>query len=116
HPRAAEGRAHTGLLRIVIADDHPVYRDGIVRALMESGCYLIAGEAGDGRTALRLIVEHRPDVALLDLRMPALDALGVLRHLERDGIHVPVVLISAFTQPQIVDQALTAGAAGYLSK
>ena len=55
-------------------------------------------------------------MALLDLRMPALDALGVLRRLERDGIHVPVVLISAFTQPQIIDQALTAGAAGYLSK
>ncbi len=116
HPRAAERRADTGLLRIVIADDHPVYRDGIVRALMESGRYLVAGEAGDGRTALHLIVEHRPDVALLDLRMPVLDALGVLRHLKRDGIHVPVVLISAFTQPQIVDQALTAGAAAYLSK
>jgi two-component system, NarL family, nitrate/nitrite response regulator NarL len=116
HPHGSERHPDTGLLRIVIADDHPVYRDGIVRALMESGRYLIAGEAGDGRTALRLIVEHRPDVALLDLRMPVLDALEVLRHLERDGIHVPVVLISAFTQPQIVDQALTAGAAGYLSK
>lgn len=111
-----EPPAASGLLRIVIADDHPVYRDGIVRALLETGRYQIAGEAGDGETALRLIVQHRPDVALLDLRMPALDALEVLRRLKRDGIDVPVVLLSAFTQPHIVDQALNAGAAGYLSK
>ena len=56
------------------------------------------------------------DVALLDLRMPTLDGLEILRRLRRDGIRVPVVLLSAFVQPEIVDQALTAGAAGYLSK
>ena len=104
------------LLRIVVADDHPVYRDGIVRAVLESGRYEIAGEAGDGETALRLIEQRRPDVALLDLRMPALDALGILRRLDRDGIRVPVLVLSAFTQPHIVEQVLNAGAAGYLSK
>lgn len=105
-----------GLLRVVIADDHPVYRDGIVRALIESGRYEIVGEAGDGAAALRLIVQRRPDVALLDLRMPTLDALGVLRGLRDEGIDVPVVLISAFAQTTIIDQALQAGAVGYLSK
>ena len=57
-----------------------------------------------------------PAMALLDLRMPTLDGLAILRRLQRDGIHVPVVLLSAFLEPEIVDQALTAGAAGYLSK
>jgi two-component system nitrate/nitrite response regulator NarL len=109
-PRAA------GVVRVVIADDHPVYRDGVIRALLESGRYEIVGEAGDGAAALGLIERHRPDVALLDLRMPALDALGVLQRLDDDGIQVPVVVISAFTQPQIIDRALAAGAAGYLSK
>jgi two-component system nitrate/nitrite response regulator NarL len=109
-PRAA------GVVRVVIADDHPVYRDGVIRALLESGRYEIVGEAGDGDAALGLIERHRPDVALLDLRMPALDALGVLQRLDDDGIQVPVVVISAFTQPQIIDRALAAGAAGYLSK
>ena len=113
--RADRPRA-TGVLRVVIADDHPVYRDGIIRALMESGRYQIVGEAGDGEAALRLIERHRPDVALLDLRMPALDALGVLRRLEDGAVNVPVVVISAFTQPQIIERALAAGAAGYLSK
>ena len=105
-----------GPLRVVIADDHPVYRDGIARALTDARRYRIVGTTGDGEIALRLITERRPDVALLDLRMPTLDGLEILRRLQRDGIHVPVVLLSAFTQPEIVDQALTAGAAGYLSK
>jgi two-component system nitrate/nitrite response regulator NarL len=115
-PRRADRPPAAGVLRAVIADDHPVYRDGIIRALMESGRYEIVGEARDGEAALRLIERHRPDVALLDLRMPALDALGVLRCLEDGAVDVPVVVISAFTQPQIVERALAAGAAGYLSK
>jgi two-component system nitrate/nitrite response regulator NarL len=109
-------RMPTGAFRIVIADDHPVYRDGIVRALMETGRYEIVGEAGDGAAALRFILQREPDVALLDLRMPTLDALAVLRRLRDEGVDIPVVLVSAFTQPQIVEQALEAGAAGYLSK
>lgn len=115
-PRRADRPRAAGVLRVVIADDHPVYRDGIIRALTESGRYEIVGEAGDGEAALRLIERHRPDVALLDLRMPALDALGVLQCLKDGAIHVPVVVISAFTQPQIIERALAAGAAGYLSK
>ena len=115
-PRRADRPRAAGVLRVVIADDHPVYRDGIIRALMESGRYQIVGEARDGEAALRLIERHRPDVALLDLRMPALDALGVLRRLEDGAVNVPVVVISAFTQPQIIERALAAGAAGYLSK
>ena len=81
HSRPTDRPRAAGVVRVVIADDHPVYRDGVIRALMESGRYEIVGEAGDGETALRLIEERRPDVALLDLRMPVLDALGVLRRL-----------------------------------
>jgi DNA-binding NarL/FixJ family response regulator len=103
-------------LRVVIADDHPVYRQGIARALNDARRYRIVGATGDGEVALHLIARHRPDVALLDLRMPTLDGLAILRRLQRDGIDVPVVFLSAFTQPEMVDQALTAGAAGYLSK
>ncbi len=114
--RGADPRRAAGALRVVIADDHPVYRDGIIRALMESGRYEIVGEAGDGEAALRLIERHRPDVALLDLRMPALDALGVLRRLEDGATRVPVIVLSAFIQPEIIERALAAGAAGYLSK
>jgi CheY-like chemotaxis protein len=88
-------------LRVVIADDHPVYRDGIARALLDRGrFYRLVGETGDGEVALRLIARHRPDVALLDVRMPTLDGLAILRRLRRDGIPVPVVLLSAFASPR----------------
>ncbi len=106
----------TELLRIVVADDHPVYRDGIVRALETSGRFEVAGEAADGATAARVIAELRPDVALLDMRMPGLDALGVLRRLREQHIDVPVLLLTAFTQQEIVERVMDAGAAGYLSK
>jgi DNA-binding NarL/FixJ family response regulator len=105
-----------GPRRIVVADDHPVYRDGIVRALLETGRYEIAGEAGDGLTTLELIRRQRPDVALVDLRMPRLDGLDLVRALGHEEDRVPLVLLSAFTEPRIVEQALDAGAAGYLAK
>lgn len=106
----------TGLQRVVVADDHPIYREGIVRALLQTGRYEIAGEASDGEATLELIHHTRPDVALVDLRMPKLDGLGVVRRLEREGSRVPLVLLSAFMQHQIVEQARAAGAAAYISK
>jgi len=104
------------LWRIVVADDHPLYRDGIVRALQESGRYRVTGAAGNGEACLWLIERHRPDVALLDVRMPRLDGLGVLRRLRREGIQVPVLLLSAFARPELVRQAFANGAAGCLAK
>jgi DNA-binding NarL/FixJ family response regulator len=105
-----------GLRRIVVADDHPVYRDGIVRALLETGRYDVAGQAGDGEAAFDLIQRSRPHVALVDLRMPKLDGLGLIRRLEGQGLHIPLVLLSAFPQLYIVERALAAGAAAYMSK
>ena len=105
-----------GLRRVVVADDHPVYRDGIVRALLETGRYDVAGQAGDGEAALDLIHRYRPHVALVDLRMPKLDGLELVRRLEGEGLHIPLVLLSAFTHLHIVERALAAGAAAYLSK
>ena len=84
---------------------------------MESGRYQIVGEARDGEAALRLIERHRPDVALLDLRMPALDALGVLRRLERRGRQrARRADLGLHPARRSSSSALAAGAAGYLSK
>jgi DNA-binding NarL/FixJ family response regulator len=109
-------RALAGRQRIVVADDHPVFREGMVRALVETGRYEIAGEAADGNAALDLIRRQRPDVALVDLRMPGLDGLDLLRRLSGEELGVSLVLLSAFMQPKIVEKALAAGAAAYLSK
>jgi len=104
------------MLRLVVADDHPLYRQGIVRALDGDGRFLVIGEAGDGVSALRLIRDLRPDVALLDVRMPILDGVDVVHALALHGPDVPVVLLSAFSDKQLVDSALDAGAAAYLTK
>lgn len=103
-------------LRLVIADDHPLYRQGIVRALDGHGGFLVVGEAGDGVTALSLIRDLRPDVALLDVRMPILDGVDVVHALALHGPDVPVVLLSAFADGQLVASGLEAGAAAYIEK
>lgn len=101
---------------VVVADDHPVTRDGIVRALKASGRIDVLAELGDGRSALATIRELRPAVALVDYKMPELNGLDVVRAVARDGLGTCVVLLSAFDDSSVIYQALAEGAAGYLTK
>jgi two-component system nitrate/nitrite response regulator NarL len=103
-------------VRVLVADDHPMFRDAIVRAVRERPEFEVVAEAGDGRAALQAIRDERPDVAVLDLRMPELDGLQVATALRRDGIETRVVLLSAFIDGALVYQAVAAGAAAYLTK
>ncbi len=72
-------------VRVLVADDHPIYREGIVRAVKDRPDLELVGEAGDGRDALAQIQELEPDVAVLDIRMPGLEGTQVLAALKRDG-------------------------------
>jgi two-component system nitrate/nitrite response regulator NarL len=101
---------------VVVADDHPLYRDGVVRALSASGQVDIVGEAADGRSALAQIQEHRPDVALIDYKLPDLDGVAVANAVVRDELPTRVLLVSAFTDSGVVYHALETGAAGFVSK
>lgn len=101
---------------VVVGDDHPMYREGVVRAMKDSGRIDVLAEAGDGRAALETIREHRPAVAVLDYRMPELDGLAVVTAVVRDGLPTQVLLLSATQDPATVYEALAAGAAGYLTK
>ena len=103
-------------VRVVVADDHPLYREGVVRALSASGQVEIVAEAGEGREALSEIQEHEPDVALLDFKLPGLDGVAVTHAVVRDGLQTRVLLLSAFTDSGLVYKALQTGAAGYLPK
>jgi two-component system nitrate/nitrite response regulator NarL len=103
-------------VRVVVADDHPLYREGVVRALTASGQVEVVAEAGDGRTALAEIQEHSPEVALLDYKLPDLDGVAVVHAVTRDGLGTRVLLLSAFTDSGLVYEALQTGAAGYLPK
>ncbi len=103
-------------ITVLVADDHPMFRDGIVRGIRERPTLALVAEAADGREALERIQALRPDVAVLDLRLPELDGLQVLNALRRDGIDTHVLVLSAFTDGALVHSLLSAGAAGYLPK
>lgn len=101
---------------VFVADDHPVYREGIVRAVKERPDLDLVGEAGDGREALEAIKRLRPDVALLDIRMPGFDGIQVLAALRRDSLPTRVVFVSAFMEAELAYRTVAEGAKGYLSK
>ncbi|MBX9922222.1 response regulator [Mycolicibacterium frederiksbergense] len=103
-------------VRVVVGDDHPMFRDGVVRALAASGSIDVVAEADDGIAALELIRAHRPAVALLDYRMPGMDGSEVAAAVTRDDLPTRVLLISAHDESAIVYKALQDGAAGFLSK
>ena len=104
-------------LRVVIADDQEMVRSGF-RLILESHGIEVAGETGDGRTAVRLARELRPDVCLLDIRMPELDGLEATRQLAGPGVDpvVPVVVVTTFDLDEYVVAAIRNGASGFLLK
>ncbi|MEU8520832.1 response regulator transcription factor [Streptomyces sp. NBC_01216] len=103
-------------VRVIVADDHPIYREGVVRALTQSGQAEVVAEAEDGAQALEHIRKHRPDVAVVDQRLPRLDGIAVLHAVVRDGLPVRVIILSAYTDDGLVFRAIEEGAAGYLAK
>jgi two-component system, NarL family, nitrate/nitrite response regulator NarL len=106
----------SGALRVVVADDHPLFRAGIVRALEGDPRFAVVGEAGDGLSAEQAIRECSPDVALLDLRMPGMDALQLLARLRHREPPVAVAVLSAYTDASLVHSAMAAGASAYIAK
>jgi two-component system nitrate/nitrite response regulator NarL len=103
-------------IRVLIAEDHPLYREGIVRAFRDRPELELVETCDDGRLALERIRELRPDVAVLDIRIPGLTGVEVAAALARDGAHTRVLLLSAFTDAALVYEALAAGAAAYVTK
>jgi two-component system nitrate/nitrite response regulator NarL len=101
---------------VVVADDHPIYREGIVRAINERPDLELVGEAADGGQALEQIKELAPEVAVLDIRMPGLDGTQVLAAMRRDGLETQVLFLSAFMEPELTYRTVANGARGYLSK
>ena len=101
---------------MLVADDHPIYREGIVRAIKDRPDLEFIGEAADGREALERIRDLTPDVAVLDIRMPGLDGTQVLAAMRREGLTSEVLFLSAFMEPELAYKTVASGAKGYLSK
>jgi DNA-binding NarL/FixJ family response regulator len=104
------------MIRIAIADDHPVVREGLVAMLETEPDFQVVGTAATGAEAVSLAAREHPDVMLLDLELPELDGVAVLRRLAADGTRVRVVVFTVFDTDERIIAAVEAGAAGYLLK
>jgi len=103
-------------IRILIADDHPVVRDGLVAILSTQDDFEVVGDAGNGRETVALVAERQPNVVLLDLEMPEMDGVETLRQLRQAGADVRVIVFTAFDTDERILTAVQAGAQGYLLK
>lgn len=103
-------------VRCVVVDDHPAIVDAVCRFLEGEDGILVVGRALDGDEALRLIEEERPDVAVIDIRMPRLGGIEIARRLAAAGVETGVILYTGFPERALVIEALDAGARGFLLK
>ena len=108
--------AEQATIRVVVADDHPVFRNGLVEAVSGMPQLELVAQAETGRQALESIRELQPDVAVLDVKMPDLDGLEVMRAVTLENLPTKILFLSAFLQSTAVYRAIEGGAKGYLSK
>ena len=109
-----EVRADDRRPRVLIAEDEALIRLDLAEMLVEEG-YDVVGEAGDGETAVRLAQELKPDLVILDIQMPIMDGLAAAEKIADERI-APVVILTAFSQRELVERARAAGAMAYLVK
>ena len=102
--------------RVLVVDDHPLFRDAIVRLLRSWAEIEVIGEAGSGRAALERIRLDAPDVAVVDLRMPDVDGVQLCTAIGREGLATRVLIVSGYDDDELVYAALEAGASGYVPK
>ncbi len=103
-------------LRVVLADDHPVYRDGLARLLTDLGGFDVVGLAGDGAEAILLAAQQQPDVIVMDLRMPGIDGVEATRRVLAENPKIGIVVLTMFDDDELLYAAVRAGARGYLLK
>lgn len=104
------------MIRVLLADDEAMIRAG-VRAIVRSDPEIeVVAEAADGREAVELVLSHRPDVALLDIRMPRMDGLAATAEIRRVASETAVVILTTFGEDSYISQALGGGASGFLLK
>ena len=106
----------TGKHRILVADDHPLLREGVVQLINRQDDLVCCGEANSASSARTAVMEHRPDLILLDLRMGGADGFDLIRSLKTGFPETPVLILSQYDEALYIQRALRAGASGYVTK
>jgi DNA-binding NarL/FixJ family response regulator len=104
------------MIKVLLADDHGIVREGLRRIVEESGDLEVVAEAADGREALKQVAELAPDVAVVDISMPGIDGLEVVSRLKDTHPGLPVLILTMHEEAQYIVRAIEAGAMGYLTK
>ncbi len=104
------------MIRVVVVDDHAVVRRGLVELFAAAGDIEVVADVDDGSAAVAAVVEHKPDVVLMDLSMPIMDGVEATRQLSEQAPNVAVVILTSFSEQSRILDAIDAGAAGYLLK
>ena len=103
-------------IKILLVDDHTVVRSGLSKFLLVNKDFKLVGEAGDGAEAVSMAALHKPDVILMDLSMPGMDGIAATREIKKKYPQIKVIALTSFSDQNMVQDALQAGANGYLQK
>jgi len=109
-------RAPRRTIRVLVVDDHPVVRRGLVSCLLEHGHLKVVGEAADGEEAMRQAADLKPDLVLADIHMPRMDGLALAEAMQQSLPTARVVILSVHNKPDYIQRAIRAGARGYVLK
>ena len=113
---SASGTAPGDPIRVMVVDDHPVWRDGVKGDLERSGAATVVAEASDGGDAIEQAREAMPDLVLMDLRMPGVGGVDAIRQIVEESPHIKILVLSASAEESDVLEAVKVGAAGYILK
>jgi two-component system, NarL family, invasion response regulator UvrY len=104
------------MIKVLLADDHSIVREGLRRIVEESGDIEVVAEAADGRAAVLAVRREEPDVAVIDISMPVLDGLEVITQLKAEFPNIPILVLTMHEEHQYVIRAIETGAMGYITK
>ena len=102
--------------KIFVADDHPIFRKGLIEIISAENDLEIVGESSDGLSAVNIIIEKKPDIAVLDIQMPQMDGFSVLKKINETGADTKVIFLTMHKEEDVFEQAMDLGVKGYVLK
>ncbi|MBI5206676.1 MAG: response regulator transcription factor [Candidatus Firestonebacteria bacterium] len=104
------------MIKIIIADDHIIFSEGLVKMLSNEKDIIVTGQAKEGNEALRLIIDNKPDIAIIDISMPGISGLEIAEKVQNNKLNTKIIFLTMHNDSQIVNKALKSGISGYVLK